>query len=857
MHNLAQADNLWSENIAQAKSIETKQLRAQANKSRSLHIDRSALENMFSAVDKIVSLTLPLPNGLTIDLKLTPSSILSADLAAKYPTFMSYRGQQVGQPENIGRFSISHLGLFGFFRYQNKWMLLSPKHQEASDEYLSYWYQDATPEIGIEAFSDDILYTSKVSHSLQPLQKFASSGDTIRTYRLAIATTGEYTQKLGGTANNVIAELMNLVNRINQILLVDLGIQFELIDNTAIIFFDAQTDPFTNQDISTDIDTNQSVIDDAIGKDNYDLGHLLGTNGGGLAVLQSLCDINVKAKGYTGLSSPQGERFYIDLVAHEFGHQLGANHSFNAKNSDSCSSSQRENGAAYEPGSGSTIMAYAGICDPQNLQNISDPYFHAVSMQEINNYLSSFPTVNCGVDTVTNNAMPNINILQSTFTIAANTPFVLTATATDTDDDPLTFSWEQFDNGGALGGTSNLNELNSDNGFNPLFRSFSAVDTGLRYLPKLSNVIAGQTSLGETYATTDRNMRFRLTVRDNRGGVAKQDVTVNVVTGLQSFSIDTPTQWQGLANQNVTWQVADSNDTPLNCSHVDILLDSDGQQQFDITLASQTVNDGSHQIIAPNVNSDKARLMLKCSDNVFYSVTNQAYSITKSVPISPVINGQNILNIDEDTNKTIEFTDLQVTDPDSSYPEDFTLSIQNGDNYSFDNQTLIPDANYHGLLNVNVIVNDGQLDSDVFTLEVSVTPINDAPIANDDRVSIIQGSATLSIDVLANDTDVDNDQLDIVSFNYNGQGVVNLSSGQLTYTPNSSFTGTESATYVITDGNLSAQGMISIQVNATSIVPPNNTGGSGGGSIWLLSVLSFLCFSVKLIVRQRVKGSYE
>lgn len=857
VHCLAKAEPLWLENTTQAKSINNKQLRVNTNNSRYLQIDPSVLNNKFSVVDKIITINLPLPNGLAVDLKLTPSSILSEDLAAKYPSFMSYQAQQIDQPENVGRFSISHLGLFGFFRYQNQWMLLSPKHQVTGDEYLSYWYQDGKSGVPAEAFSDDIVLTAKTNSPLLPQQKSASSEGNIRTYRLAIATTAEYTQKLGGTEANVVAELMNLVNRINQILLVDLAIQFELVDNSAIIFFDAETDPFTNEDASTDIDVNQDVIDDAIGNDNYDIGHVLGTNGGGLAVLRSLCDEDVKAQAYTGLNSPQGERFYIDLVAHEFGHQLGANHSFNAIDSDNCGSSERNDATAYEPGSGSTIMSYAGICDPQNIQNTSDPYYHAISIKEINDHVNSFPTVTCGIESVTKNATPTITIVNTAFTIPTNTPFVLSATATDADDDPLTYTWEQFDSGEILGVTSTLGELNSDNGFNPLFRSRPPADIGERYFPILSDVLAGQVSLGETYATTDRNMGFRLSVRDSRGGVGKQDVSVNIVTGLQSFNVDTPTQWLGLAEQTVTWQVADSNSAVLNCSHVDILLDSNGTHQFEVELASQVDNDGSHQVIVPNVNSDSARLMLKCRDNVFYNVNNQDFSIVKAAPTSPVIDGQNMLTIEEETPIAITLNDLLVTDPDSTYPQDFTLTLQSGDHYSFSALTLTPDANYNGSIEVNVIVNDGELDSNTFALEVTVTPINDAPVANNDAVSVQQDSAAFGIDVLQNDTDVDNDLLEITSFNYSGLGIVNLSDDQLRYTPASGFTGIETVVYVITDGNLSAQGTLSIQVNATSVVQPNNRNDSSGGSVWILSLLSLLCFSVKLVNHQRLKGCYE
>ncbi|MFT6991329.1 MAG: hypothetical protein ACJASL_003316, partial [Paraglaciecola sp.] len=427
-----QSETLWQEKPSQAQSSRAKSeplkpIRAMATNARYMQINQALLNNTFSNLSLATEITLPLPNGLSISVKLSPSPILSKDLAEQYPTFMTYQAQQVGQPKNIGRFSISHLGLFGFFRYNNQWMLLSPRYQDEAQEYASYWYKDAPTELDEMTLAADFILRGKPLEEHQPAQKLLARGDTLRIYKLAISTTGEYTQRLGGTAENVMAELMNLVNRINQVLLVDLGIQFELVDNQNIIFFDATSDPYTNSDASTDIETNQDIVDQAIGSENYDIGHVLGTNGGGLAFVGEVCNSQRKAQGYTGLSNPQGERFYIDLVAHELGHQLGASHSFNATNSESCAQGQRNNSSAYEPGSGSTIMSYAGICDSQNLQNQSDPYFHAISIENIRDYLDGFAQRDCGIEIDINNAIPQIELVQNAYTIPANTPFLLNA----------------------------------------------------------------------------------------------------------------------------------------------------------------------------------------------------------------------------------------------------------------------------------------------------------------------------------------------------------------------------------------------------------------------------------------------
>ena len=847
------ADTLWQGKFSRAsthdntlaKAEQVKPLRAMADNARYMQINQAFLDNTFSKPSLPTEIILPLPNGLSVSVNLSPSPILSKDLAEQYPNFMTYQAWQVDQPQNIGRFSISHLGLFGFFRYNNQWMLLSPRYQGETQEYASYWYKDAPTDPDAVKLTADFLLTEAQLEGPVLAQKLVTSGDTIRTYKLAISTTAQYTQRVGGTVENVVAELMNLVNRINQILLVDLALQFELVDNQNIIFFEATSDPFTNSDIATDIEINQDIVDQAIGSQNYDIGHVLGTNGGGLAFVGVVCNNSFKAQGYTGLNNPQGERFYIDLVAHELGHQLGASHSFNATNSESCSEGQRNNGAAYEPGSGSTIMSYASICGSQNLQDESDPYFHSISIQEITDYVNSFSGQRCGVEETIDNAIPQIQLTQTAYTIPANTPFVLNATATDADNDVLTYAWEQFDNGGTLGATSSLVELNSDNGSNPLFRSYRPIDIAQRYFPQLNDVLAGRTSLGETYATTDRDMRFRLTARDSKGGVNQQDVVITVTTASQTLSVDTPTQWQGLSQQTVTWDIGDTLNAPINCSNVDILLITDTDNPLETILLTGTPNDGQQNISVPNIASSAARLVLRCSNNVFYALSAEAFSIIGVEPVAPSIDSQNSISLNEDSERQIDFADINVSDPDSSYPQDFTLTVQNGNNYTINQQTLTPNANFNGVLAVSVVVNDGQLDSNEFTLQVQVVAINDAPIAGNDRVTVQQNSAATTINVLSNDNDVDMDVLNLDSFSYNGQGQVTVSNQRLTYTPAVGFTGSESIIYVVSDGILTDQASLNVQVNSVTVEPSD----SGGGSMLLLSLLSFLCFSVKFCTR--------
>jgi hypothetical protein len=351
-------------------------------------------------------------------------------------------------------------------------------------------------------------------------------------------------------------------------------------------------------------------------------------------------------------------------------------------------------------------------------------------------------------------------------------------------------------------------------------------------------------------------MRFRLTAKDNKGGVNQQDLVVTVTTSSQTFSVDTPLQWQTAAQQMVTWDIGDTLNTALNCTHVDILLITDIDNPLEILILSQTPNDGQQNIRAPKITSLTARLVLRCSNNIFYALSANTFSIISGEPVAPLIDSQNIINFNEDSDRQIDFTDLNVSDADSVYPQDFTLTIQEGDNFSVNQQTLIPDTDFNGMLDVSVVVNDGELDSNLFVLQVQVTAVNDAPVANNDTVSIQQSSVSITsvtIDVLSNDNDVDMDVLNIDSFSYSGQGQVSVSNQQLTYTPAMGFSGSESITYVVSDGTLTDQAVVSVQVNSVTVVASD----SGGGSMSWLSVLSFLCFFVRLYKFQICKHNDE
>lgn len=465
----------------------------------------------------------------------------------------------------------------------------------------------------------------------------ASVGPTLRTYRLALATTGEYSVAVCGASPTkacVAAELVVAVNRVTGIYEREVAVRMVLIaGNDAVIYLDGATDPYTNSNGGTMLGQNQSTLDSVIGSANYDFGHVFSTGGGGVAYLRVICSSSSKAGGVTGRPVPTGDAFWVDYVAHEMGHQFGGNHTFNGS-LGSCAGGNRNASTAYEPGSGSTIMAYAGICGSNDLQPNSDPYFHGKSFDEIVAHVTTGGGASCATGTATSNSAPAVDA-GAAYTIPSRTPFALTGSATDPEGDALTYGWEEFD----LGTVEPAPPL-VDAGNRPIFRSFNPTVSPTRVFPKLSDILTGTTTYGETMPTTSRTMSFRLTARDNRGGgggVSSDTTTVASVSTAGPFAITAPASaviWAGGSTQTVTWNVAGTTAAPISCANVSIALSTDGGQTFPATLLASTPNDGSEAVTVPDTPTAgaTARVRVACIGNVFFAISRPSFTIGTPPP---------------------------------------------------------------------------------------------------------------------------------------------------------------------------------------------------------------------------------
>lgn len=605
---------------------------------RAVALDRDVLESRLAGApledrvelgESAAVISLPVPDGGFARFRFVESPIMEPALAASFPEIRTYRGQGIDDPRATVRFDRTPHGFHAAVWSPAGGFYIDPISRGDIDRYVSYWVRDAwNPTAGA--------FTCGVTSHAHPPAHFGGepdvpSGSELRTYRTAVAATGEYTQFHGGTVVLGQAAIVTAMNRVNEVYEREVAVRMTLVgNNNLVVYTNGSTDPYSNGSGGAMLGQNQTNLDAVIGDANYDIGHVFSTGGGGVASLGVPCRSGLKARGVTGLSSPVGDPFYIDFVAHEMGHQWGGNHTFNGS-SGNCSGGNRNASTAYEPGSGSTIMAYAGICSPQNLQPNSDDYFHGVSYDEIVAYSTSGSGNNCPVTTATGNAPPSVTAGVS-WVIPLDTPFELCGAAADPNSDPLTFNWEQFD----LGPTGHPN---SPVGDAPIFRSFTAATGSCRPFPKLDDLLNNTQTIGEILPTYGRTMHFRLTARDNRSGGGGVDFDQNTVVEASAvggpFLVTAPNTavvWSSGDTETVSWNVAGTTSAPISCSQVDILVSSDGGNTYPHAVELATANDGSESITVPGgiPSTVQARLRVQCSTSVFFDISNADFEVVNT-----------------------------------------------------------------------------------------------------------------------------------------------------------------------------------------------------------------------------------
>lgn len=577
-----------------------------------------------------VLISIPDGNGNMQRFSMFKSAVIHPELAARYPDILHYTGAGIDDPSASIKLSLTVFGLHG--------MILSAKHGTSYIEpytkdkktYIVYKRKSLTgsPAFDCEFAGEDTEVPDTHNRSGNTTE---SNTGIFRVYRLALSSTIEYSNfhvnqagQSGGTLAQkkaaVLAAMTVTMNRVNGVYERDFSLSMQLVPNNDILI-NITSDNFSNGSGGAMLGENQSFVDSNIGGGNYDIGHVFSTGGGGVAALGSVCVNGVKARGVTGSGAPVGNPFDIDYVAHEMGHQFGATHTFNS-GQGSCAGNIT-NSTAVEPGSGTTIMAYAGICGSHNVQGNSDDHFHAVSMAQIDNHISG--AGNCAVNTPSANNAPVITPLTD-YTIPKGTAFVLRGNAFDPDGNTLTYCWEQID----TGAQSQPPSATSTTGAN--FRSRTPSTSPDRYMPALGSAA----STWEVLSTVQRFYTFALTVRDNdlfNGGQTQRDDMVVNVANVGPFVVTSPNSaltWQGGSSQTVTWNVSGTDMFPINSAFVDIYMSTNGGNTYPVMLASKVPNDGSEMITVPNTPGSANRIMVVSNDNIFFDVSNANFTISSA-----------------------------------------------------------------------------------------------------------------------------------------------------------------------------------------------------------------------------------
>ncbi|MFQ5446457.1 MAG: reprolysin-like metallopeptidase, partial [Saprospiraceae bacterium] len=630
-----QTPKLWQDMAESNFTKSERQRPIVPEKYRTLVLDFAALQKVvaeapmrFSDGAKTAAplLPIPLPEGKIQNFKLVEAPVMAPELAAKYPYIRSYAGWCDDDPTAYLRCGITQNGFHAVvFSARHSTVYIDIYAKGDTKHYISYFKKDFKKDDPFTCLVETPQKGKTPPAEGNSLEKIA--GDCqFRTYALALACTGEYAQYHGGTVALVMAEFNVAMTRINGIYERENDVTMEMVPNTdQLIFLDPATDPYTNNSGNTMLAENQTTCDNIIGNANYDIGHVFSTGGGGIAYLNAVCNNGFKAGGVTGLANPVGDPFYVDYVSHEMGHQFGGNHTQN----NNC---QRNSATAMEPGSASTIMGYAGICSP-NVQNHSDDYFHAISLDEIAAHVTGFGGT-CATITPTGNNAPTVTLPGAFYSVPVSTPLILTATGSDPDGNTLTYCWEQMDNQVAT------MPPQSTNTGGPAFRSLNPVESPTRYLPNINAIINGTTPTWEVLPSVSRTMNFRCTVRDNFPGAGCTDeagVTLSFTASAGPFVVTAPNAggivWNVGELQTVTWDVANTGGAPVNATQVEIFLSTDGGHTYPVVLSNSTANDGAATITVPNNVTDMARVMVKGKNNVFFDISDQNFTIQEpSVP---------------------------------------------------------------------------------------------------------------------------------------------------------------------------------------------------------------------------------
>ena len=605
---------------------------------------------------------LPLANGKMESFYFLEFSMMEPELQEKFPDFKTYLGHSINDPSFTLRVLWTKHGFHAIMKRTGETHLVDSYFSDSDGSYIAYRAKDDRKNVeNFECYveEDYVKENENKSNSIIGNCELVS-------YRLAMAATAEYSNGLGATSSADASDVLNAVTttilNVNSIFEAEFGIRLVLIANTTDLFYyTPAADPYPYpEDTDSLLKYNDINVPATIGNPNFDIGHVLSMNanccsGSGLAGLGVTCNDNRKAEGASTSWNPHGIAFDVELLGHEFGHMLGAPHSWNRCQGFAGGST------GMETASGSTIMGYPGICFADyNVQNTPDQYFAGISIDNIiSRKIGS--GASCATSVNTTNNQPTVND-QGTYTIPVNTPICLEAIGSDADaSDILTYCWEQMDNET----NSQQNPPLSTNPDGPIARSFPPTTNPNRYIPAIENIIANTYTADQwvVLPSVARNLNFRVTVRDNHAAyncIAEDDLSITISEVSGPFLVTSPNtavSYSEGSSQTFTWDVASTNLAPVNCSTVDIFVSLDGGFTYTENLGNFP-NNGSATVIIPLTGADETecRAMVKGGNNIFFDISNVDFTITQGAPDFTLSNSDGTITKCNLVGQTAEYT---------------------------------------------------------------------------------------------------------------------------------------------------------------------------------------------------------
>jgi len=592
-----------------------------------------------AARQSVCKVAVPLAGGATEDFALWQIALMEPELAAKYPDIHTYAGRSLQNTGKTIRLTVTPRGFQAMIlRPDFGAEYVQPYSFDQTEYYVAFDRADVPADTrrlttGVVAGAEVPPMISEQPYAPEMVNDRGPLLETVKlkVYRYSVSATHAFCEDHGGTLASVMAAIVSYNNEISGVFERDIAMRLKLVaNNDKLIFLTAATDPFLGTEVSGFAGQNSGITNTILGETQYDVGHVYCRyQGGAAAGVGGVSVCNGKQKG-VGSSSGNGNGVYEPrfrvVVGQEIGHQLSGGHTWNRCNGGG----GRQGNTAFEPGSGSTIMSYAGICGTDNVTNNADLYYHAGSIEEIRNYILYANGNVCGSYIETGNTAPVVTLsYKDGFYIPISTPFELDGSAVDADGDKMNYSWEEMDAGPEV-------PLGEPSGDAAIFRTYLADSVTYRYFPKLTKIINGinQNDFTEQLPTYTRNLKFRLTARDNRpngGGVGWADVAFRASGDAGPFRVTNPNassvSWRIGEYVNVQWDVANTDKGFVNCQKVNIRLSTDGGKTYPITLASGVPNNGSQYVLVPNKVNITSRIRIDAVDNVFFDISNANFRI--------------------------------------------------------------------------------------------------------------------------------------------------------------------------------------------------------------------------------------